>query len=214
MASQFKTFTAGSVLTASEVNAYLMKQAVIVCDSTADYPASPVEGMTVYDKGADSLKVYTTATTCFRAPWNMAHGVVPATAGGTSGYGFARLVSSPQTGITSATDITNATVTFTAVANRLYRVMASGSLTGSTSGYGQLQVLLDGNAIASGVVEIQTAGAGRDRFAIIDTVFTTTSGSKVVKVQGSSDVTMTVNHATATPTNFAVMDVGPASAPA
>jgi hypothetical protein len=45
-------------------------------------------------------------------------------------------------------------------------------------------------------------------------VFTTTSGSNVVKVQGSSDVTMTVNHATATPTNFAVMDIGPAGAPA
>lgn len=214
MASQFKTFTAGSVLTASEVNTYLMKQAVIVCDSTADYPASPVEGMTVYDKGADALKVYTTATTTWKAPWNMSWGVVPATAGGTSSWGYVRLTSSAQSGITSATDITNATVTFTAVANRLYRVQASASLTGSTNGYGQIQVLLDGTAIASGIVGIQTAGGGRDRFAVIDTVFTTTSGSKTIKLQGSSDVTMTVNHATATPTNFAVIDAGPAGAPA
>ena len=100
------------------------------------------------------------------------------------------------------------------MANRIYRVTASGSLTGSTSGYGQLQVLLDGTAIASGVVAIQTAGAGRDRFATIDTSFTTTSGSKVIKLQGSSDVTMTVNHATATPTTFTVVDIGPAGAPA
>lgn len=54
MASQFKTFASGDVLTASEVNTYLMKQAVIVCDTSADYPASPAEGMVVYDKALDS----------------------------------------------------------------------------------------------------------------------------------------------------------------
>ena len=49
MAARFKTFTAGSVLTASEVNTYLAKQAVINCDSSSDYPSAPVVGMTVYD---------------------------------------------------------------------------------------------------------------------------------------------------------------------
>ena len=58
MASQFKTFTAGSVLTASEVNTYLMKQAVIVCDASTDYPASPVEGMFVFDKTLDAFLAY------------------------------------------------------------------------------------------------------------------------------------------------------------
>ena len=115
MASQFKTFTAGSVLTASEVNSYLMKQAVIVCDSTADYPASPVEGMTVYDKGADALKVYTTATTGFRPPWNMAWGLVPATAGGTGGYGFATVTTATTGVTTTATAVTNLYVTWSAV---------------------------------------------------------------------------------------------------
>ena len=42
----FKTFTAGSVLTAAEVNDYLMKQAVIVC-TAATRPSSPVEGMVI-----------------------------------------------------------------------------------------------------------------------------------------------------------------------
>lgn len=59
MASQFKTFASGDVLTAAEVNSYLMKQAVIVCDSSADYPASPVEGMVVFDKALDTLLAYT-----------------------------------------------------------------------------------------------------------------------------------------------------------
>lgn len=58
MASQFKTFASGDVLTASEVNSYLMKQAVIVCDASADYPASPTEGMVVYDKALDAYLGY------------------------------------------------------------------------------------------------------------------------------------------------------------
>jgi len=58
MASQFKTFTAGSVLTASEVNTFLMKQAVIVCDASTDYPAAPVEGMFVFDKTLDAFVSY------------------------------------------------------------------------------------------------------------------------------------------------------------
>ena len=53
----FKTFTAGSVLTATEVNDYLMKQAVIVCTS-ATRPSSPVEGMTIYETDTDQMQVY------------------------------------------------------------------------------------------------------------------------------------------------------------
>jgi len=58
MASQFKTFVSGDVLTAAEVNDYLMKQSVIVCDSSGDYPGSPVEGMSVYDKALDCVLTY------------------------------------------------------------------------------------------------------------------------------------------------------------
>jgi hypothetical protein len=61
MASIFKTFTAGSVLTAADLNNYLMKQAVIVCDTSADYPGSPLEGMVVYDKALDAQLSYTGA---------------------------------------------------------------------------------------------------------------------------------------------------------
>jgi hypothetical protein len=53
----FKTFTAGSVLTAAEVNDYLMKQAVIVCTS-GTRPGSPVDGMTIYETDTDRLLVW------------------------------------------------------------------------------------------------------------------------------------------------------------
>ena len=53
----FKTFTAGETLTASDVNTYLAKQAVIVCTS-GTRPASPVEGMTIYETDTDRLACY------------------------------------------------------------------------------------------------------------------------------------------------------------
>lgn len=48
----FKTFTSGAVLTAAELNTYLMQQAVIVC-TAATRPSSPVEGMVIYETDTD-----------------------------------------------------------------------------------------------------------------------------------------------------------------
>lgn len=57
MGSGFKTFTAGSVLTAADVNNYLMKQSVIVCTS-GTRPSSPEEGETIYETDTDTILVY------------------------------------------------------------------------------------------------------------------------------------------------------------
>lgn len=54
----FKTWSAGDVLTASDVNTYLGQQSVIVCTS-GTRPSSPVEGMTVYETDTDMLRSYT-----------------------------------------------------------------------------------------------------------------------------------------------------------
>lgn len=54
----FKTFTAGDVLTASDVNTFLMNQSVIVCTSSTR-PSSPVEGQTIYETDTDVYKTYT-----------------------------------------------------------------------------------------------------------------------------------------------------------
>jgi hypothetical protein len=57
----FKTFTAGTLATASDVNTYLMKQSVMVfADATARNAAltSPTEGMVCYLTGNDHLTVY------------------------------------------------------------------------------------------------------------------------------------------------------------
>lgn len=52
----FKTFAPG-VLTSSDVNTFLMRQAVITC-TAATRPASPNEGMTIYETDTDTYKGY------------------------------------------------------------------------------------------------------------------------------------------------------------
>jgi hypothetical protein len=52
----FKTFAPG-VLTSSDVNTFLMRQSVIVCTSTTR-PASPSEGMLIYETDTDETKIY------------------------------------------------------------------------------------------------------------------------------------------------------------
>lgn len=57
----YKTFTAGTLATASDVNTYLMNQSVMVfADATARNAAltSPTEGMLTYQEGSDHLTVY------------------------------------------------------------------------------------------------------------------------------------------------------------
>lgn len=53
----FKTFNSGDILTASDVNSYLMKQVNIVCTS-GTRPSSPVEGMTIYETDTDHIVTY------------------------------------------------------------------------------------------------------------------------------------------------------------
>jgi hypothetical protein len=61
----FKTFNAGDILSASDVNTYLMQQAVTVfADSSAlaSGIGSPTEGMVTYLKDSDRLFTYTTTS--------------------------------------------------------------------------------------------------------------------------------------------------------
>lgn len=53
----FNTFTAGTILTASDVMTYLMKQSVIVCTSSTR-PSAPVEGMVIFETDTNKLSAY------------------------------------------------------------------------------------------------------------------------------------------------------------
>jgi hypothetical protein len=53
----FRVFAAGEVLTAANVNDYLMEQVVIVCTS-GTRPSSPGEGWTIYETDTDKILTY------------------------------------------------------------------------------------------------------------------------------------------------------------
>jgi hypothetical protein len=106
-----RTWVAGEVVTAANVQGYLQDQAVMVFASAAARDsalASPSEGMTCYLKDVDQLQTYNGSA--WNPPINLPWGVVAkATATSNFLYDTAEKVS-----ITAST--------FTAVANRLYKV--------------------------------------------------------------------------------------------
>jgi hypothetical protein len=89
----FKTFTVGEVLTASDVNDYLMEQAVISCTS-GTRPSSPNEGMTIYETDTDSFYYYNGGWITLVTPWTAYSPTFTAVSGspsmGTGGFLLAR----------------------------------------------------------------------------------------------------------------------------
>ena len=204
MANQFKTFVAGDVLTAAEVNAYLMKQAVIVCDNSGSYPTSPVEGMTVWDKGADALKVYTTATTGWQAPWSLPWGYV------------ASASTTPPTN-TPMSNYTVVTTTLTGVtANRRYRIHGVVSSAGSPSVTDpelSTEILFAGSSITSAASKMKGSFSSPGWFVnhhMSGYASTGAGGSITVLIR----LTFVGSNAFVSACNLLIEDVGPSAAPA
>lgn len=61
MGSGIKTFTSGSVLTAADVNNYLMTQSVVTCTS-GTRPASPTTGQPIYETDTKVIRVWDGST--------------------------------------------------------------------------------------------------------------------------------------------------------
>lgn len=68
MAANLKVFADGNVLTAADVNDYLMEQAVIRCTS-GDRPSSPNEGMTIRETDTDRALTYDGSAWVRTAEW-------------------------------------------------------------------------------------------------------------------------------------------------
>jgi hypothetical protein len=202
----FKTFTAGAVLTASDVNTYLAKQAVVVCTSTTR-PTSPPEGMAIYETDTDKVLVYTTATTGWQPPWNLPWGRVGSNTGtATTNIG------------TSDVDLSNMSVSWSAVQNRRYRVSVQATIIAPSTGT-DCNVFLsitDGSNVVQ-TTAAQTAGLllSYSPMTVVD-IFSYTSAAATVfrkaraRVSASSSNSVYLSHV---PT-ILVEDIGPVSSPA
>ena len=199
----FKTFTAGAVLTASDVNTYLAKQAVVVCTSTTR-PASPPEGMVVYETDTDKLLAYTTATTGWVPPWNMPWGYI-ATASTTT--------ATTSVG-SSYTDAGSLTVTWTTVQNRRYKVTGFLDM-GSSSATVSYVAITDGSNNNKAVANESHAANDIVTFSPVEifTAASSTSTTRKLRVKCDAGTGGTQSNVYG-PHIILVEDIGPSGAPA
>jgi len=197
MGSGFKTWSTGDVLTAADVNGYLMKQAVITCTS-GTRPASPVDGMLIYETDTKYFRSYDSANTAWQIK-----GVNDSSFPIVWRYGNGSTTDTTGIGSTETTVLTVSSSTFKA--NRAYRLEYFGgtSVTVSTNTpnfkvrktntagqiLSQIRVACLANSTMHGfhAAQIFTVGGSDVTAAMVLTC--TGSGTYAASVVGSQEVT-------------------------
>ena len=216
MGSGFTTFTAGNVLTASEVNNYLMEQSVMFFETTGARDSAitaPEAGMTAYINTGDANEgLYSyTGTTWNKGPgWNAPWGVL----------GF-QTTTTPY-GTTAAHNVyqdSGLTLSIPYVTNRYLRVTWQGNLytPGGIQSIG-FKFLRGTTTIQEGAIPGEAMAAGVSSAinteAVIATTSTTTETFKV-QIKAFTNNTQITDFASSPSTirQFIVEDIGPSGAP-
>ena len=210
MGSGFKNFTTASVLTASDVNNFLMEQTVMSFASTGARDVqvtAPEDGMVAYIRSNDSSEgLYTyNGTTWRKGPgWNAPWGVM----------GVA--LQTATTASTTATVIdVGLSITYDHVANRRYRYTYSCNAF-SGAGAVDLRVTNSSNVdLANSASRIQIPGASQ--ISTLTKVFyfsPTTSASITHKVRFNGTVSCQIYGDATYSNQFIIEDIGPAGVPA
>lgn len=156
--------------------------------------------------------------TSWRKPWSMPWGIVPATSGGTSSRGYV-VNTTTQTGITAEVALTSMTITFTAVANRLYRcsyfepnIDRNGGV--STGFYYASRFRYTNTSGTQLAVAYRQLSGTNAESANMETIISPSAGSTVVIVSAQSENgTMNANRSATAPALFYIEDIGPSGAP-
>jgi len=212
MGSGYRAFATAEVLTAANVNNYLMTQSVMYFATTAARDAaiiSPVDGMVAYigsNNSSEGLTVFNGST--WRLPWNMPWGVQ-----GTP-LSFSNSGTATTAGTTETTMVSSNS--FTAVAGRYYRVSYTGSPFASVATdlfTVKLRWTNTAGAVLAGV-RWSPPGAGQSNISMVG-FGTTTAGSGVAVLTGQRILgtgTLNANLHTLNAT-LIVEDMGPSAGP-
>jgi hypothetical protein len=136
-------------------------------------------------------------------PWNSPWGIM-----GTA------TATSNQTGISAEADVTGVTVTFTAAANRRYKVTVSGRIVQQTSaGVAEVKITDSANTLQDKWTFSLTAGSAA--YATVTAILTPAAGSITYKARMSTTAgTVDTTAAATQPFRILVEDIGPNGAPA
>lgn len=218
MGSGFKTFTAGSVLTASDVNNFLMEQSIMVFATTAARDAAitaPEAGMVAYINTSDvnrGFYIYNGTAWQRGGGWNMPWGLMPATSGGTNGMAYRTGLSVDYNTGNTMTAVTNGSITVSVVANRLYKATFIAP-TLSTDGSGNAIIDIDDGAGTSRMAAENWIDIGKPQSSTINLFVTfASSGSQTFRAR-TGRATGFVNRLVASSMAITVEDIGPATTP-
>ena len=214
MGSGFTTFTAGNVLSASEVNNYLMEQSVMVFATTGARDSAitaPEAGMTAYINSGDSsegLYVYT-GTTWNKGPgWNAPWGYI----------GHITQLGALSTSSTTELTIAN-TSSFTWVTNRYYHITASLNPFGLTASDQYTirirNTSISGTILLSNIVGIDTIGYYKpwSTSFIYSVAGASTNGLFLTAQRSNGTGVLDTRGAADRPATITITDIGPSGAP-
>ena len=219
----YTTIVSGTNITSSWANASVRDQVVspfVTKAARTSAITSPVTGMlsslTTYDL-TEGIEFYNSAGQ-WRKPWNMPWGIITTTAGGTSNLGY-RVVTAPQTGITSTlVDLTDLSMTFDAIANRMYRVNVHCNFYGSQADNTASLVLnIASSSVAFSHTPALSTGTTSLRTAELNRPFVNSAAqSLVVKLQAQLQTgtgTVIMHAGAANVATMVIEDIGPSGAP-
>jgi hypothetical protein len=213
MGSGFKTFTAAAVLTASDVNNYLMEQSVMSFGSTGARDAAitaPEAGMVAFIRSNDSsegLYHYTSGNAWRKGPgWNAPWGFIARNQGLGAG--------TSTSGTTETAVFTSAS--WTALANRYYRVSISTTITATAGDTYTMRIRENSTSGTAWWTGNIVFGTGQTKLQVHP------MGSRAIAA-GNYDIRLTLQRSGAGGTaqigtlenvNMVVEDIGPSGAPA
>ncbi len=176
-----------------------------VCTSSTR-PASPYEGQYIHETDTDKLLFWNGSA--WYPNWNVAWGVVDTTSGGTSGRGYRTTLTNQTVNQGVSADLTNSSMTFTAISGRLYRYTVHG-YAASTSASGICNILIkDGSTTVNEVYMNITNSLGAG--VLFASAVLTGSGSKTVKVTCTSNTGNTLIGGSSNYGYYILEDIGPA----
>jgi hypothetical protein len=178
----------------------------------AVYPAAPLRGSEIYrisNDVAEGPELFD--GTAWRLPWNMPWGCV--------GTPFVSTTFSQAVTSTTPVDLTAISVTWVAVANRRYRVTASGLIVTQATNVSTAKVWITtgAGALLANICDLNLSISGTgQRGNVVGTYLYQglAAGSQTVKLQAqTSAITSTVTQDSTTQVVLMVEDIGPNGAP-